>query len=73
MKLDKKQREDLFKELEGKQYKIKKVVKVAINQGQYFVRIPKKISNELDLSIESKVEFILTVGKRSKILELVKV
>ena len=64
-------KEALFRELSGNVYTLRKKAKLGINQGQLFVRIPKKISKLLDLDVGSKVEFVL-VKEGSKVkLELV--
>lgn len=70
MVFDKKAREELFAELEGSKFVIRKTVKIGKNQGQYFIRLPKKISDDLGITDDSELEFILTKSKRKKILTL---
>ena len=70
MEFDKKSREALFQELQGKKYILRKQVKVGINQGQLFIRIPKKISKEIGIDKNSKVEFVMTKSPRKVVLEL---
>jgi len=69
-KMNDAERERLFKELEGNQYILRKRVKVGINQGQLFVRIPQKISEEFGITQTSNVEFVFMKENDKKELKL---
>ena len=68
--ISKEQREEILNEISGRSFITKKVVKVGINQGQFFVRIPKKIGDLVKIDKDSRIEFKLTKWKSRSKLEL---
>jgi hypothetical protein len=68
--IDHESRKKLLAELKEDQFTFSKKVRVGVNRGQYFVRIPTKISRMLDLEPDSEIEFVLKKSKGKTSVEL---
>lgn len=69
--IDVETRKKLLAELKEDQFTFSKKVKVGVNRGQFFVRIPTKISRMLELGEDSEIEFVLTKSKGKTRVELI--
>ena len=54
------EKEKVFKELLDEEHKEEATSKLGINRGQFFVRIPRVISNRLDLKETDSIKFTIT-------------
>lgn len=69
-KMSSEEKNELFSELSGEKEIIRKSARVGTNQGQCFVRIPKRISEEMGIISGMELEFVLTKENEKKELKV---